>query len=486
MSSVARGAFLTLMMRWGDRLIGFVSTLILARLLMPQDFGVIAMASMIITLVDVFLDLGVNVSLIQNKNATAAHFNTAWTIRLVQAGLATTIVIAAAPWAAEYFREPRVVSVVQILSLTFLLGAAENIGIVNFQKDMHFGKDVAFFFLKRVFGFLVTLAAALLLRSYWALVIGSLSGRAFGIFLSYRMQPFRPRFSFANFKELFGFSQWILLRNIGLYLDGSLHQFVVGRRESASIVGAYALAGEISAMPTTELLAPVNRVLFPALVNVKHDPAELKRLFLLAQGLHALVGIPAGIGLSLIAGDAVAVLLGDKWLAAVPFVQIIALVSTLNAVVTSGGYVLLTLGRVQSLAFLSLVQVVLFAGIVVFMIPHGRAIEVAWLRLGIALFGLLALILLLVRTLDNVSLKDILLAVTRPAFASVVMVLCVMEVGTLGLFIGIGALALKVSVGLLSYIAAVGLFWVLSGAPRGAESYLLGMVRAFSSAKKRT
>ena len=102
-------------MRWTDRSIAFVSTLILARLLVPEDFGVIAMASLVIGLADVFFELGVNVALIQNRTPSQEHYDTAWTLRIIQTTLAAIVVVIAAPLAATYFNDPRVTLVVQVL-----------------------------------------------------------------------------------------------------------------------------------------------------------------------------------------------------------------------------------------------------------------------------------------------------------------------------------------------------------------------------------
>ena len=99
-NSVFSGAVLTVSMRWTDRLIGLVSTLILARLLVPEDFGIIAMASIVVGLTEVLFDLGVNVALIQNKSPTKGHYDTAWTLRLLQSGVAAILVAGTAPLAA--------------------------------------------------------------------------------------------------------------------------------------------------------------------------------------------------------------------------------------------------------------------------------------------------------------------------------------------------------------------------------------------------
>jgi len=155
------------------------------------------MASLVISLVDLVLDLGVQATLIQNHAPTQAHFDTAWTLGLLQALLVAAVLLLGAPWAAQYFHEARVQSVIQVLALALLVSGLENIGVVNFQKDMHFGQDYLLLFCKRFSGFVVTLCAAWWLRSYWALVAGAVSGRVAGVLCSYAMHPMRPRLSLA-------------------------------------------------------------------------------------------------------------------------------------------------------------------------------------------------------------------------------------------------------------------------------------------------
>ena len=292
MGSVA----LTVGMRWTDRLIGLISTLILARLLMPSDFGIVAMCSLVIGLVDVLLDLGVGTVLIRDRSATPSHYHTAWTLRVMQTAFGAAIVVIVAPAAAKYFGDPRLTVVLRVMALGLVLAGLENIGVVDFQKEMRFGMEFRFTFLKRIVAFGVTMIAAVMLRSYWALVIGTLLGRTFGLVLSYVMHPLRPRITLVRFREIFSVSQWMLVRGTGFYLDGSLHSFLVGGRDDATVMGGYTLANDVASMPATELLAPLNRVLFPAFVHASHDQGELRRLFLLAQGVQTLVAIPASVG----------------------------------------------------------------------------------------------------------------------------------------------------------------------------------------------
>ncbi len=472
-SSVTTGALLTFAMRGADRFIGLLSILILARLLAPDDFGIIAMATLVVALADVLLDLGVNVALIRNREVTQADYDTAWTLRLVQTGLSTAILILAAPWAAEYFQDPRVTPVLQILAFTLLLSGLENIGVVAFHRNMQFGAEFRFLFARRLGGFIVTLVAAWFLRSYWALVIGTLAGRTLGVVLSYAMHPMRPRLGLSRFREIFAVSQWMLLRGIGEFLHNNLHRILVGRWTPASTMGAYAVANEISTMPSSELLAPMNRALFPALAEARDNPAELRRLLLLAQGVQAMLALPAVVGLALVAEPAVLVLLGEKWREVVPLLQILALAGIGHALTATGGYTLLVLGKMAQATLILWVQVIVFAVLALLVLRGGTAVEVASLRLGVIAAGTGFSIWILTRSVSGLTVSAILHAIRRPALATAVMVAGVLAVGSIVQAPPATTLVVEIATGLMIYPAVVLLTWQKSGRPDGAENWLL-------------
>lgn len=472
-NSVIKGAFIYVLMRWVDRLIGFVSTLILARLLVPADFGVIAMTSLVIGIADVLLDLGVNVALIQNRAATQAHYNTAWTLRLLQASATVLVVSLIAPLAGDYFHDPRLVPVLRIACLGSLLAALENIGVVSFQKEFRADLDFVLTFSKRIAGFLATAFLAWTFHSYWALVFGTLTGRATGVVLSYILHPMRARPSLEKFGEIFAVSQWMLVNSIGNYLNNNLHKTLVGRWTNATTMGGYTLADEISAMPATEILSPLNRVLFPAFVRVKHNLEELKRHFLLAQGLQSLIAIPASLGLALVAKLTVLVLLGEKWMIVVPFIQILALTNIVQAISTSTGYVLLALGKNRSATLTTWVQLVLFATIALVVLNHPQAMEIAWLRLGVVVTGLFVALIMLMRVMPSVSLLDLIRNVIRPLLASLVMAFAVRSVESMINASPVPTLLACVAAGGIVYTLTMLGMWTLAGRPEGAESYLI-------------
>jgi lipopolysaccharide exporter len=476
-SSIYHGALLAVAMRWSDRLLGFISTIVLARLLVPEDFGIVAMASLAIGLVEVSTSLGVNVALIQNENATRRHWNTAWTLRLIQTSVAGIAVALSAPLAAAYFSEPRVMLALPVMATGFFLTGLENIWVVEFQKKMQFRADFQFAFLKRITGFAITVACAWIFRSYWALIAGALAGRAIGVVLSYTMHPLRPRFSLATWREIFGISQWMVFSSIGAYLDGTAQSFIVGRREGAVTMGGYSLSRQISAMPTTEILMPLNRVLFPVFAQAKQNLVELKRLFLLAQRVQCLLAVPAGVGLAQVAPQAVPVLLGEQWLVAVPFVQVLAYASALLSVTTSSGYLLMTLGRVRNSAMIAWIRFTTFMLLVMLLFPDADALQIARIRLFCVFLGFLLVIWMTMRVLPNLKLTDLVRTVFRPVVAAVGMVAVLMTLDArLGIESAAVALIAKALVGAVTYASLVMAMWWCAGRPDGAETYLLRTV----------
>jgi lipopolysaccharide exporter len=469
-----RGAILTVGMRWTDRLLGLLSTLILARLLVPEDFGLVAMATVVAGLLDVLLDLGVAAALVQNTAAEHEHFDTAWTLRLCQAAVAAFVLAIAAPFVADFYDDERVSPIMYVIALSAFVGGLENIGTVSFQKNLEFGRDFQFFFLKRVFAVAFTITAALLLRSYWALVLGSLFSRCAGVFVSYRLSPFRPRLSLSRFSAIWSYSQWNIVAAVGQYLALNASRFIIGKREDASIMGAYAMGEEIASMPTTELLAPLGRVMFPVFAAAKHDPPELLRVVRLALAVQALLAMPAGVGIALVAHDAIGMLLGEKWSSAASYTEIIGLASVALALCHSSIYMLSALGQIKRVAAYNWGRVAMLVLLVVVAFPSAGALGIARAYLATAFGGLLIIQLLAYRALPGFGFNAFLAEVWRPIVSTAVMALVVTSVGgQLGDAPRTIRLLAMIVAGAAAYGGCVIVLWRAAGCPAGAETYLL-------------
>ncbi len=463
-------------MRWIDRAIGVVSTLVLARLLVPDDFGIVAMASLVVAFVDTVFDIGVNVALVQRKNPSQAYYNTAWTMRILQACCVATLLAVVAPFAADYYRDPRVTAAIWMMASSVLILACENIGIVSFQKELNFAAEARFLLFKRLVGFTVTIVLTLILRDYWGMLFGALCGRLIGTLRSYQVHPMRPRFALSEFRDIFSISVWLMVKNISQYLDRNLHVVVVGGVSKTAVTGGYTLANEVSDIPGTDLLAPINRVLFPVFVRARDDLRELTRLLVQAQSVQVAIVFPICIGFVMTAADVVPLALGAKWTFIVPFIQVLALSNIILSINSSANYVLTVIGKVRLLAVSSWTQIGVFCiGLLLF---HSQleAQLVAQIRLVaiVLTFGVSFYILL--KHLPTMSVGLLLKGVARPTLGCAAMALALSATGRLALPPW-PMLALKVAVGGVVYCGVVWLLWLAVGRPEGAESYVLSKIR---------
>ena len=302
-----------------------VSTLVLARLLAPTDFGLVAMATSFIALLEVIGNLGVDSALIQRSGATRVHYDTAWTFNLM-IGLATAIVaVASAPALAAFYGDSRVVPILAAMAVASLLLSAENIGTVDFRKEMNFRLEFKYQVGKKLLGFLAVVPLAFVLKSYWALVVGTLIARLGGLLLSFRLSPYRPRISFGAGRELFVFSRWLLIGGFVVFARQRSSDFVIGRLAGPQTLGLFSIASELGTMPATEIVMPVARAAFPVYSTIADDRSALAQAYLRVLGLVALIAVPAGVGLASTADLLVPVLFGPKWLDAIPVMAYLSL-----------------------------------------------------------------------------------------------------------------------------------------------------------------
>lgn len=476
-SSITGGAIIMIAMRWTDRVVGVVSTFILARLLLPEDFGIVAMASVVVAFADVIFDLGVNVAIIQRKNPSQAFYNTAWTLRILQVAAVSTVLLILAPFAADYYKDPRVTGVVQLMALSLMIASYENVGVITFQKELRFADDAKFMLFKRLVSFFTTIVLTLMLESYWGMVIGALCSRLFSTVRSYMVHPMRPKFSLEEIGSIFSISQWVLVKNISAYLDRNLHIFLVGGMGRSSVTGGYTLANEIAAVPSADLLAPINRVLFPAFARVKDDLAELTRMLVRVQAVQVMVTFPTCVGFVLTAPELVPVALGEKWLFIVPFVQILALSSIITAISSSANYVLTVLGQMRLLALTSWVQIILFGiGLLVLnseLTPEriaGMRMTAIVLTFGISYW-------LVMRNIPGLTVAMLARGTGRPILGCLAMVLALTLLQHEVSAPPVVMLAMKVALGGIVYAGTVLGLWYVSGRPDGAESFFLDKLK---------
>jgi lipopolysaccharide exporter len=486
-SRMAKGAAWMVSFKLMERGLGLASTLILARLLIPADFGLIAMAMSMIAALELLGAFSFDISLIQNPNAQRQHFDTAWTFNaLFSLFCGVTLVLLARP-AGLFYDEPRLENVMYLLALGNAVQGFENIGTVAFRRDLRFDREFKFLLGKRLASFLVTMTLALWLRSYWALVFGQLAGKLAAVLLSYFAHPYRPRFSLAAKGELFHFSKWLMINNALFFLNNRAADFVIGKLAGAQALGLYTIAYEISNLPTTELVAPINRAAFPGYSRLAQEPDALRDSFLNVISMIALFALPAGVGIALVADLLVPTILGWKWVAAIPVIQVLALYGIIVALQTNINYVYLAVGMPRVVTWIAGAQFGLLLGLLLPATQRYGTIGAAWAFLVTVLLMLPVNQVFISRRL-KISVRNYGAKLWRPFAASgaMVLVVAVLKTGVhpepqiAAYFL---ALLLCVSVGALTYMAAVYGLWRWAACPDGAERFCLTRIeQAFGKA----
>ncbi len=349
------------------RFLGAISIVILARILVPEDYGLIALAMMIMTVLETMTAMGLEAALVADQKATKDHYNTVWTLHVIQ-GLVIGLALAAlAVPSANYFDEPELEMVLYSYAALTVVYGFFNVGIVDFRKKLRFELEFKFLLYSKLISFFVTIAAAIILKSYWALIIGVTANYFVKLVLSYTMSPFRPKFCLKKWRELFNFSKWMIVHTVSSSITWEADSFLVARLANTQTLGVFSIADELAQTPTVELGTSVSRAMSPSLAKLNDNEENFKALYHLSLGMLLFVAAPAGVGISVLAQEFTAILLGEKWQDAVPFIEILALVGVLSLFPSSSISALVNSGRVKVLACLSVVRLfvrtsLLFAG----------------------------------------------------------------------------------------------------------------------------
>ena len=481
-SKLAAGALWMVSFKILERSLGLIGTVILARVLIPADFGLVAMAMAAIALLEIFASFGMDTVLIQRLNATRSEFDTAWTLNVLAGGsVALVLLLLAGPLSALY-REPALLLVLCALSAGAGIQGFENIGVVSFRKRLEFRRKFHFLLTKKLATFAITVPLALLLRSYWALVIGTVAGRTFSVVYSYFVDSFRPRFSLVDASRMLHFSKWLVALNALTFLKQRSATFFLGLHSGPAAVGAFSVAEEIASLPGTELVAPINRAALPTYATIAHDPSQLGDAYIKVMAMIALIAVPAVAGVALAAPFLVPLVLGPKWVATTPLLEILAFFGITQVLQTNAYAAFLALGRPRVFAIINAVHVAMLIAALAVLTPTHGALGAAWAYL---IASMAALPVIFVFVTRHLGLRPARLAAVlwRPVVAASIMYASCKLIGPSTAdvlyspsiaFRGL----LSVSVlGAGTYVLVCGSMWLISGKPEGAEAWVSRFLR---------
>ena len=480
-AQIASGAAWLVLLRLTLRIIGFVSTALLARLLVPADYGIVAMASSVLGALEALGTFGLILALIRYQNADRSFYDTVWTITLAKGIITGAIIAGGAHLAATYLNEPRLEAVLYVLAAAVVIQGAENVGVIEFRKDLQFDKEFRLTLTVRVVAFVVTVGTALLLwRNHWALIAGMVAQSVTQLALTYLMHPFRPRLSLAAWRNLFAFSLWSWLTNLASLARSHGRTVVVAAGLSSRQVGLFSVGQDVATLPTSELVHSVTRVLFSGFAKVNEDLDALGRLLTRSLGILVLIHLPTCVGLILVSEPLVRVVLGVQWLELVPLIGILAGAALVGLPGQVTGVALVALGRPQVDTACCLAYAVIEVPLLIFGLAQGGLMGGGWAIFAVAAIEGIAALLIGHWAL-RLSLPGLALHCYRPLIAGTVMAGAVYSLGeafgaTADFEMALAKLLLLSLTGAVIYVGLVLALWMLQGRPDSSERQILGLV----------
>jgi len=456
---VVKSGFWVFFLRIVSQGFSLLRLIILARILSPNDFGLMGIALLTMSILETFSQTGFQQALIQKKEDIKSYLNSAWTVLILRGFILFIILYFIAPYAAIFFGVPEAKPIIRVIGFSILFQAFTNIGITYFKKELEFNKEFIYQFTGTLADFIVAISAVLILRNVWALVFGLLAGNAVRCFVSYLIHPYRPHLSrdLGRAKKLFGFGKWIMGSSILVFLITQGDDIFVGKLLGVTALGYYQLAYRISNMPATEITHVISQVTFPAYSKLQDNIPKLREAYLKVLQVTAFLSFPIAGLIFVLAPDFTKIFLGEKWMPMVPAMQVLSIWGGIRSVGVVGT-VAQAVGKPRIATNVQFIQLILLA---ILLYP----LSARWGILGASLAVVSAA--LITRVLSSIMVIRITKCQTRkffkiiilPSTSTVIMVLFIFLIKVYwSISVGILSFCIFMGLAILTYLAMIRLF----------------------------
>lgn len=344
--------------RFGTMALSFVSNLILARLLMPSDFGVIGMLQVFIAVSGVFVTAGFGSALIQKKNPTHIDFTSVFWWNLAAAIVFYWILFACGPAIARFYAMPELCPVLRVQSLSLIIQAFSVVQTNQLRKQLRF-RELSMRSLGAAFiGTIVGVVMAFRGYNYWSLVCASLVSSFTGVLLLWRLSSWRPtrEFSIRSLKELFAFGGLMALSGLVETVYTNLQSLIIGKWYSPKDLGYYTQARKLEDVPTDSLSHIVNQVSFPVFSSLQDEKDRLVATMRKNAKAINYLNFPLMSLLIVIARPLITLLYGAKWEVSIPYFQILCISSLVFSMNTLNTNVIKSLGKAKLYFWVQLIK----------------------------------------------------------------------------------------------------------------------------------
>ncbi len=484
---LGRGAFWLAASRLIVNVIGLLSTIVLARLLTPSDFGLVAIATSAVAVITSLTNISLSMALISLRDITTEHIDAAWTLNLIRSFVLALLCLACAFPMAAFYGDDRLIPIFVALSGVVFCNGLSSPKLAILNKQLIFWPD----FIQNVSAkFLATasaVAVGLWLRSYWAIIISAAVLQIVPVVLSYYFAPYRPKLSLSRSRDLLSFSIWLTLSEAINTLNWRSDNLFVGAYLGTKPLGFYTVGSDIAAIATRVTTVPLFQALMPAFSLIQSDIPKLAGAYRKIQALTFAFGFPFGIGFALVADLLVPLVLGSQWMPTVPVIQIVSVLFAIQTVTAANQPLALALGRTK---------VIFWRDVVGLAVRMPLTVGGLWangmtgLLIGRLCAGIIhsAISISVTRDLIGVSLREQFSGVWRAALSTLIMALAVgaaksrLEQSQDHLVLGIQLVSLTL-LGVSIYIISLFAIWHLHGRKNGVERMLFDLLFSLRAKK---
>jgi len=311
--------------KWGIRGITFFVQLVLARLLMPEEFGLVAYAAVFTSFISLFVDSGFSDAIVQFGKLDREHLDTAFWFSVLSGFAMALVCFAGADLVATLFHEPRLSLILRWLSPAFICGGLNSVQGSLLRRQLAFKALTMRTLIAVVASGIVAVVLAFLGAGVWSLVVKSLVGSVISVITLWQVSKWRPSFHFSwkHFKELFSFGINITGGDLVDYFSTNADNFLIGYFLGTTALGYYSMAYNLLIMLTDLLVTVPNKVAFPIFSRIQNDLGRFKSAFYEATQLQSFLAFPVFLGFLVVAPEAVKVFYTEKWIASVPVIQVL-------------------------------------------------------------------------------------------------------------------------------------------------------------------
>lgn len=370
----------------------FIFSILIARILLPEDYGIVAIANLFIALSDILVDSGFSKALIRKNDKTELDYNTVFWFNLTVSFLLYALLFFLAPIIGRWYHaSSTLIPVIRIISLSLIINAICGIQSLHLVIEMNFKKLAILETLAMIIGGAAGLFAAIKGFGVWALVIQTLASCFFRTVFMWLFSRWKPAFMFSSriMRQFFAFGSQLLVSEYINRIYTSVMTLVIGKKFNPENLGYYGKAEAFASTPSSIFSGPLASVSYPALAEIKDDEERMLKNFYSMMGLTAFVVLPVFIGLICTAGNLVPVILTEKWSPMIPYLQILSLAYLINSLAIIPQNYLLILGQSKRLLHIQLAS----KGLGLCLLPVLLNISLLAICVGIVIVALTALVL---------------------------------------------------------------------------------------------